>query len=139
MKKLVFVFMMVLISIGASAQFVGFEPSGVVPQNVYTPDYGYGVPYVGFETVGQIRQRQAQPKMEQFTTTGYYKDYNGWHSMPIRVGVSGNDVIVVSIKPDRNWLNCGNRASRVGGFDSEEIRDNFNFKASYYLVGTIYF
>jgi hypothetical protein len=77
--------------------------------------------------------------MQEVTLKGYYKKGNDWYSMPIRVGVIGEEVRLLSIKTQYGWSNCGNKASEVGAWDSEEIRDNFNYKAYTTIYGTIYF
>ena len=87
----------------------------------------------------QRQQQQRKPQMSQVTLTGYYKKGNRWQSTPIRVGVTDEKVILLSVKSGYNWANCGNAASMVGGFDAEEIRDNVTYKAFNSLFGTIYF
>ena len=87
----------------------------------------------------QRQQLQRKPQMSQVTLTGYSKKGNRWQSTPIRVGVTDEKVILLSVKSGYNWANCGNAASMVGGFDAEEIRDNFTYKAFNSLYGTIYF
>ena len=85
------------------------------------------------------QRQQARPKMQEVTLRGYYKKGNDWYHMPIRVGVIGEEVRLLSIKTQHGWSNCGSKASEVGAFDSEVIRDNFNYKAYSSLYGTIYF
>ena len=87
----------------------------------------------------QHQQQQRKPQMSQVTLTGYYKKGNRWQSTPIRVGVTDEKVILLSVKSGYNWVNCGNAASMVGAFDAEEIRGNFTYKAFNSLYGTIYF
>ena len=142
MKKILFVFSMIMSVVNASAQFVTYEPV-YVPQQSYTPSAGYGTPFNVYEPVYvdsyQCQQQQRKPQMSQVTLTGYYKKGNRWQSTPIRVGVTDEKVILLSVKSGYNWANCGNAASMVGGFDAEEIRDNFTYKAFNSLYGTIYF
>lgn len=143
MKKILFTSMMLLGAISANAQFTVYKPVEV-PQTSSVPSSGYGTPYTIYEpTYGspyrQRQQQQARPKMQEVTLKGYYKKGNDWYFLPIRVGVIGEEVRLLSIKTQNGWSNCGNKASIVGGFDSEEIRDNFNYKAFTSLCGTIYF
>ena len=77
--------------------------------------------------------------MQEVTLRGYYKKGNDWYHMPIRVGVIGDEVRLLSVKTQYGWSNCGNAASYVSTFDSEEVRDNFNFKAYSVQFGTVYF
>ena len=58
---------------------------------------------------------------------------------PIRVGVVGDEVRILSAKTQYGWINCGAIANDVGAWDAEEIRDNFNYKAYTTIYGTIYF
>ena len=86
------------------------------------------------------QQQPARPRMQEVTLKGYYKKGDDWYYTPIRVGVIGDEEVrVLSVKTQHGWMNCGNAASSVGAFDSEVIRDNFNYKAYTTIYGTIYF
>jgi uncharacterized protein YxeA len=141
MKKILFTSMMLLGAMSANAQFTVYQPVEV-PQTSSVPSYGYGTPFTIYEHTYSSpyrQQQQAKPKMQEVTLKGYYKKGNDWYSLPIRVGVIGDEVRLLSIKIQNVWSNCGSKASAVGGFDSEEIRDNFNYKAFTSIYGTIYF
>ena len=141
MKKILFVSMMLLGTMSANAQFMVYQPVEV-PQTSSVPSYGYGTPYTIYEPIygsPYRQQQQARPKMQEVILRGYYKKGNDWYSLPIRVGVIGEEVRLLSVKTQHSWSNCGNKASAVNGFDSEEVRDNFNYKAFSSLCGTIYF
>ena len=88
--------------------------------------------------VAQSHQ-QTKPRMQEVTLKGYYMKGNDWYYTPIRVGVIGDEVRLLSAKTQYGWSNCGSKASDVGAWDSEEIRDNFNYKAYTTIYGTIYF
>lgn len=77
--------------------------------------------------------------MQEVTLRGYYKKGDDWYYTPIRVGVIGEEVRLLSTETQYGWSNCGNKASEVGAWDSEEIRDNFNYKVYTTLYGTVYF
>ena len=77
--------------------------------------------------------------MQEMTLKGYYKKGNDWYYTPIRVGIIGEEVRLLSVKQQSSWSNCGSVASEVGAFDPEEIRDNFTFKAFSIQYGTVYF
>ena len=141
MKKVLFVCSMLVATLTASAQFTTFRSIYSTPQQSYTPSPGYGTPFTIYEPVygNPYQQQQARPKMQEVTLRGYYKKGNDWYYMPIRVGVIGEEVRLLSIKTQHGWSNCGNKASEVGAWDSEEIRDNFNYKAYSTLCGTVYF
>ena len=141
MKKILFACMMLFGAMNANAQFVVFQPIDV-PQTSYTPSSGYGVPFTIFEPVYDnpyLQQQMARPKMQEVTLRGYYQKGRDWYYMPIRVGVLGDMVKLLSIKTQHGWSNCGSTASEVGAWDTEEIRDNFSYKAYSTLCGTVYF
>lgn len=142
MKKIFFASLMLLGAIEANAQFTVYKPVEV-PRTSYTPSMGYGTPFTIYkplyDTNPYQRQQQAKPKMQEVTLKGYYKKGNNWYSMPIRVGMTGDEVILLSTKNQYGWSNCGNKANEVGAWDSEELRDNFNYKAFSSLYGTVYF
>ncbi len=140
MRKVFFLVFALFATMSANAQFVTYQPVDV-PRQTYTPSPGYGTPFVIYEPVPVPGQRQApKPKMRQQTLTGYYKYSNEWRSAPIRVGFTSDDkVILLSVKSSSGWHNCGNTASMVGAFDSEEVRDNFTYKCYSYTLGTVYF
>lgn len=142
MKRLLFICGMAVVSLTASAQFTVYQPVEV-PSTSYTPSSDYGTPFTIYEPVYsnpyQQRQQQARPKMQEVTLRGYYKKGNDWYSTPIRVGVIGEEIRLLSTKTQYGWSNCGNKASEVGAFDPEVIRDNFNYKVFTTIYGTIYF
>ena len=141
MKKILFVSMMLFGAMSANAQFTVYQPVEV-PHTSHTPSSGYGTPFTIYEPEygnPNQQQQQARPKMQEVTLRGYYKNGNDWHYMPIRGGVIGEEVRLLSIKTQNGWSNCGSIASEVGAWDAEEIRDNFNYKAFSTLYGTVYF
>ena len=141
MKKLLFFCSMIVVSLTASAQFTVYQPVEV-PRTAYTPSPGYGMPFTIYEPAYSDpyqQQQQARPRMQEVTLKGYYKKGNDWYYTPIRVGVIGDEVRLLSAKTQYGWSNCGSKASDVGAWDSEEIRDNFNYKAYTTIYGTIYF
>lgn len=141
MKKILFASMMLFGAMSANAQFTVYQ-SVEVPQTSYTQSSGYGTPFTIYEPVYSNRyrqQQQARPKMQEVTLKGYYKKGNDWYYVPIRVGVIGEEVRLLSIKTQYGWSKCGNKANEVGAWDAEEIQDNFNYKAFSTLCGTVYF
>ena len=138
MKKILFASCLFAIALGVKAQFTVYQPAPM-PQRSQTPSMGYGVPFTIYEPAGMQQYQQARPRMQEVTLTGYYNDYKGWHSTPIRVGVIGDEVRVLSVKTQYGWSNCGSTASNVGWADSEVVRDNFTYKAFSSLYGTVYF
>ncbi|MBQ5981357.1 MAG: hypothetical protein IJL54_04210 [Prevotella sp.] len=140
MKRLLFVCGMFIATMSAKAQFTVYQPVRV-PQTTNTPSMGYGTPFTIYEPVygNPYQQQQAKPKMQEITLKGYYKKQDKWHYTPIRVGVTNEEVKLLSVKTQYGWRNCGLKANDVGAFDTEEIRDNFNYKAYTTQYGTIYF
>ena len=148
MKKLLLVSSMLLSVMGVNAQFTVYQNVDVPRSSSYTPSMGYGTPFTIYEPVyvetyrPQQQQRYQQPqkpKMQQVTLRGYYRKGDNWYSTPIRVGVVGEEIILLSIKTQNTWSNCGNKVGEVGAFDPEVIRDNFTFKVYTTLYGTVYF
>jgi len=141
MKKILFASMLLFGTMSANAQFTVYQPVEV-PRTSYTPSPGYGTPFTIYEPAYSDpyqQQQQARPRMQEVTLKGYYKKGSDWYHMPIRVGVIGEEVRLLSIKTQHGWSNCGNKASEVGAFDPEVIRDNFNYKVYTTIYGTIYF
>ena len=132
---------MIVVSLTASAQFTVYQPVEV-PRISYTPSSGYGTPFTIYAPVYSNPyqgQQQAKPKRQEVTLKGYFKKGDDWYYVPIRVGIVDDEVILLSTKTKYGWCNCGNKASEVGAWDSEETRDNFNYKAYSTLYGTVYF
>lgn len=142
---------MIAVTLTASAQFTVYR-SIDTPQPSYTPSPGYGVPFTTYQPApsssyrspysdnpSQMNPQQAKTRMQEVTLKGYYKKGNDWYYTPIRVGVIGDEVRLLSAKTQYGWSNCNSEASEVGAWDSEEIRDNFNYKAYTTIYGTIYF
>lgn len=140
MKKLFFICSMLVVTLTASAQFTVYQPLEV-PSRTYTPSMGYGTPFTIYQPYRNPHQQyqQPQPKMHEVTMRGYYKNGSDWYYTPIRVGIVGDEVILLSTKTQYGWRNCGNKASEVGTWDAEEIRDNFNYKAYSNIYGSVYF
>lgn len=140
---------MLLGTLTASAQFTVYRSAEDQSYSAYTPSMGYGVPFTVYRPAEvepyyygqqQYQQRQpARPKMHEVTLRGYFKKGNNWYYMPIRVGVIGEEVRLLSVKQQSGWSNCGSVASQVGAFDSEVIRDNFNYMAYSTQCGMVYF
>ena len=149
MKEMMIACCMLFCTVTASAQFTVYQ-SAEVPQRSYTPSMGYGVPFTIYEPMevvprrsyshqDQYQQQPAQPKVQEMTLKGYYKKGSDWYYTPIRVGIIGEEVRLLSVKQQSSWSNCGSVASEVGAFDPEEIRDNFTFKAYSIQYGNVYF
>ena len=153
MKKLLFICSMIAVSLTASAQFTVYRSIYSTPQQSRTPSPGYGAPFTIYEPAPsvsyqnsyggypspRIQQQPAHPRMQEVTLKGYFKKDNDWYYAPIRVGVMGDEIRVLSVKTQHGWMNCGNAAGSVGSWDSEEIRDNFNYKVYTTIYGIIYF
>jgi hypothetical protein len=140
MKKILFASMMLIGTMSANAQFVVYQPAEV-PRTTYTPSPGYGTPFSIYEPAysNPYQQQPAKPRMQEVTLKGYYKKGDDWYYTPIRVGVVGDEVRILSAKTQYGWINCGAIANDVGAWDAEEIRDNFNYKVYTTIYGIIYF
>ncbi len=138
MKKLLLLISMMLGALSVNAQFTVYRPYNA-PNTSYTPSPGYGIPFSTYEPLPNYQLRPDCPQMQQFTLKGYYKKGNDWYYIPIRVGVVADEVRLLSVKTQHGWSNCGSKASEVGTCDSEEIRDNFNYRVYTTIYGIIYF
>jgi hypothetical protein len=138
MKKSLFIIIMMLGSLSANAQFTVYRPYNA-PSTSYNPSPGYGIPFSTYEPLPNYQQQPERPRMQQFTLKGYYKKGDDWYYTPIRVGVVGDEVSILSAKTQYGWINCGATANDVGAWDAEEIRDNFNYKVYTTIYGIIYF
>ena len=132
--------MTLLMSISSYAQFTVYEPVYAPPSQSTSPSY-YD-PFTVYQSVpygdGQYR-RTPQPQAKKYTLTGYYKDTRGWHQTQIRVSVSDDVIKLVGVKYGNNWCGCNSTVSEVGAFDTQEVKDNFNYKGYFTNFGTIYF
>ena len=66
MKKILFVFSMIMSVVNASAQFVTYEPV-YVPQQSYTPSAGYGTPFNVYEPVYVDSYQRQQQQRKQYS------------------------------------------------------------------------
>lgn len=138
MKKIMILMVAIFCSVSALAQFTVYELSDMpsttrsIP-NIYDPFTVYEPVYTN------PQPRVQRPKPQFVTLKGYYKKGDEWKVAPIRVMVQGEEIKLASVKSGNNWVTCNARVSEVSGFDPEIVRDNFNYKASYYMFGTIYF
>ena len=84
MKEMMIACCMLFGTVTASAQFTVYQ-SAEVPQRSYTPSMGYGVPFTIYEPIevtprrsyshqDQYQQQPAQPKMQEMTLKGYYRE-----------------------------------------------------------------
>ena len=140
MKKIMFLIVVVMMSLTASAQFTVYKnvdvPSRSSSQSNYNP-YRTN-PYNG-SLYGNGQYNTNQNKAKQYTITGYYKKSDGWYKTPIRVSVSDEEIKLVGVKYGKNWAGCNSSVSEVGRFDTEEVQENFNYKGYFTYLGTIYF
>ena len=121
----------------ASAQFTVYKPV-IVPSTPSTSRNTYS-PFTVYEPVDPYLPQRKAPKEKVVTTKGYYQKSNEWYVAPIRVVVSEDDVKLASIKVQNRWSSCNSAVLEVSAFDTETVRDNFNYKAFTTIVGYIYF
>ena len=155
MKKLFLVCGMLIAAMSAKAQFTVYQPYNAPSSSSYTPSPGYGAPFTIYRPAPSVSYQEqyqqsypqqyqqprqsSKPRMQELTTKGYFKKSGEWYYVTIRIGVIGDEIKLLSTKSGSGWSNCGSMASAVGAYDSEEIRDNFTYKAYTYLYGTVYF
>ena len=124
-------------SFSAFAQFTVYEPV-IVPSTPSTSRSTYS-PFTIYEPVYPNMPRRQAPKEKVLTMKGYYQKSNEWYVAPIKVVVSEDNVKLASIKVQNRWDTCNAAVYEVSAFDTETVRDNFNFKAFTTIVGYIYF
>lgn len=124
-------------SLSAFAQFTVYEPV-IVPSTPSTSRSTYS-PFTIYEPVYPNMPRRQAPKEKVLTMKGYYQKSNEWYVAPIKVVVSEDNVKLASIKVQNRWDTCNAAVYEVSAFDTETVRDNFNFKAFTTIVGYIYF
>ena len=124
-------------SLSAFAQFTVYEPV-IVPSTPSTSRSTYSPSPICEPVYPNMPRRQA-PKEKVLTMKGYYQKSNEWYVAPIKVVVSEDNVKLASIKVQNRWDTCNAAVYEVSAFDTETVRDNFNFKAFTTIVGYIYF
>ena len=132
--------MTMLMSISSYAQFTIYEPVYAPPSRSTSPSY-YD-PFTVYQSVPDydVQYRRApQPTAKQYTLTGYYKTHEGWFRTQIRVSVSDDVIKLVGVKYGNSWCGCNSTVSEVGAFDTQEVKDNFNYKGYFTNLGMIYF
>ena len=140
MKKVFLLLVVMLTSIGASAQFTVYR-SATVPERSTNQDYGPFTVYQAVPTdpMPYNSQRAPQPKTQKYTLTGYYKNQNGWQKAPIKVSVTGDVIKLIGIKIGNRWSSCSSNVNEVGAFETEEVKDNFTYKGYVTYLGSVYF
>ena len=129
------------ISITASAQapFVTYRPA---QPNSYSNNYQSMSPFTIYTPAPDpySNYRQApQPRSKTYNLTGYYNDGRQWKTMPIKVTITGERVILSAYKVGNNWLSNSGVVNEVGYYDPEVVKEHFNFKANTTYKGTVYF
>lgn len=128
MKRLLLLFAVVFLALGANAQFTTYHST--------------------------YEEQEAQNNPVQ-TVYGYIPTSNGWVRVSIRVKETSSSVLVVGYKEKDTssyggafttygnpnpWRSCRAWAESVSVFsDGREIANNFDFKASISGLGTVYF
>ena len=128
MKRLLLLFTVVFLALGANAQFAVFH--------------------------SYDEEQEAQNSPVQ-TVYGYISTSKGWIRVSIRVKETSSSVLVIGYKKKDTstyggafatygnpnpWRSCKEWAQSVSVFsDGREIANNFDFKASISGLGTVYF
>lgn len=140
MKKILMLMAAMLCSISSFAQFTVYEPV-YAPSRSTTSSRNIYDPFTVYEPILDTKQPpvQKQPKVQTLTLKGYYQKSGKWLVTPIKVAISDDSVILTSVKSGQSWVTCNAAISEVNWLDPKIAQDNFTFKASYYMFGTIYF
>lgn len=142
MKKILILMAVLGCSTSALAQFTIYEP--VTSQRSTSSNTVTYAPFTIFEPVDDPvydtpQPRVQKPKPQYVTTKGYYYNREKWQVVPIRVMIQGDEIRLASVKNGSYWVPCNATVTAVNGFDPEVARDNFNYKAFYNMLGTLYF
>lgn len=139
MKKSLFIFVTLLMSLTASAQFTVYQNVDV-PSRSSTQSNNFN-PFSVFESNPYNNQYRStpRPQSKQYTLTGYYKKTDGWYHTQIKISITGDEIKLIGVKYGNNWAGCDSKVSEVGAFDTQEVKDNFNYKGYFTYLGTIYF
>ena len=143
MKKLLSCLVVILVSISASAQvqfyqYKPYQPSNNNNSYDYSDSYQSTSPFYYYRPYSNNRQT-VQPKAKTFNLTGYYKDSKGWHSAPIKVTVTEDKIVLSAFKYGNYWMNNAGTVSGLDYYDSDEVKENFNYKARTTHLGVVYF
>lgn len=136
------VVMLCAITTYAQAPFTTYKP--VQPSNNYSNgnsgNYQSTDPFTYYRPLEPSRNYQPAPQAQSktYNLTGYYYDTNGWHKIPIKVTVTEEKWVLSAYKDGNNWISNSGVVSKVGYYDSDIVKENFNYKART-LRETIYF
>lgn len=141
MKRLLSILAVTLVVITASAQapFTTYKPA---QSNNYSDSYQSTTPFTYYRSLPDPNSNYRpapQPKSKTYNLTGYYKDYEGWHKTPIKVTVIGDKIVLSAYKYGNYWLDNSGTASEIDYYDSDEVKENFNYKARTIQLGVVYF
>jgi len=140
MKKLFLILFILLVAITASAQapFTVYRPA--TPSSSYSNSNSYSSPFTIYTPAPNSYNRPApQPQSKTYNPTGYYQSGGEWYSMPIKVTVTSDGMFLSAYKMGNNWLSNSGAVSEVGYYDSDIVKENFNYKAQTIHKGTVYF
>ena len=132
--------MFIAISADAQAPFTTYRPS--------TPSSGYSNSYSGSSPFSIYRpapnpysnyRQTPQPRSKTYNLTGYYQSGGEWYTLPIKVTVTGDNMVLSAYKLGQYWLSNSGTIYEVGYYDSEVVKEHFNYKANTVHKGTVYF
>lgn len=137
MKKfLLFIaFTLITITVSAQAPFTTYQPA---PSNNNSNSYQGTNPFTYYRPYGYNKQAP-QSRSKTYNLTGYYYDSKRWHQTPIKVTVIEDQWILSAYKYGRHWINNSALVGEVDYYDSDVVKENFNYKAKTIHLGIVYF
>lgn len=130
--------MIIAITTSAQAPFTTYKPA---PSYNNSESYQNTTPFTYYSPLPDPSSNYYQaprPQSKTYNLTGYYCDTNGWHKIPIKVTVTEEKWVLSAYKDGNNWISNSGVVSKVGYYDSDIVKENFNYKART-LRETIYF
>ena len=146
MKKLLSLLAVMLIAISADAlaPFTYYRP--LQPSNNYSDSYSNNrqstSPFTYYSPLPDPSSNyRPAPKQQSktYNLTGYYQDSKGWHTASIKVTITGDKAVLSAYKYGNYWMNNSATVCELDYYDSDEVKENFNYKARTTHLGVVYF
>ena len=143
MKKLLSFLAVMFIAISADAQAPFTQYRSVENgSSGYSNNYQSTSPFTYYSSLPDPNSNYRpapKPQSKTYNLTGYYQDSKGWHSTPIKVTVTGDRAVLSAFKYGNYWMNNSAAICELDYYDSDEVKETFNYKARTTHLGVVYF
>lgn len=143
MKKLLSFLAVMFIAISADAQAPFTQYRSVENgSSGYSNNYQSTSPFTYYRSLPDPNSNYRpapKPQSKTYNLTGYYQDSKGWHSTPIKVTVTGDRAVLSAFKYGNYWMNNSAAICELDYYDSDEVKETFNYKARTTHLGVVYF